>query len=120
MTKRSFEEEGTAFFPTGSDVLARSRLARYFAKLDCTELALAICSRALAQRGGRAASTEQIHIPWPFKIYETGGYANGRTDFSRSNCRVFAAAINVSLSLVSTTPASCLPFAIFKSSWPPL
>ena len=23
----------------------------------------------------RTASTEQIHIPWPFKLYGTGGYA---------------------------------------------
>jgi len=68
----------------------------------------------------RAASTEQIHIPWPFKLYGTGGYANVRTDFSRAHSRVFAAAIKASLSLVSTTPASCPIFAIFKSAWPPL
>jgi hypothetical protein len=42
----------------------------------------------------RTASTEQIHIPWPFKLYGTVGYAKVRTDFSRSHWRVFAAAIN--------------------------
>src|SRR5512141_546100 len=44
MTKRSFEGEAGAFFPDGSDVLAKLRLARYFAKLDFTEIALAIGS----------------------------------------------------------------------------
>ena len=33
----------------------------------------------------RTASKEQIHIPWPFKLCGTGGYANVRTDFSRSH-----------------------------------
>src|SRR5450759_5597421 len=33
----------------------------------------------------------------------TARYANVRTDFSRSHCRVFAAAINASLSFASTT-----------------
>lgn len=68
----------------------------------------------------RSAGTEQIHIPWTFKLYETGGYANVRTDFSRSHWRVFAAAINAPVSLVSTTPASCPTFAVFKSARPPL
>ena len=38
------------------------------------------------------------------------GFANVRTDFSRSQRRVFAAAINLSLSLASTTPASFSTF----------
>src|ERR1035441_9121819 len=49
MTKRSLEGEAGTFFPDGSDVLAKLRLARYFAKLDFTELALAICSLLLCQ-----------------------------------------------------------------------
>ena len=49
-----------------------------------------------------------------------GGYANVRTDFSRSHCRVFAAETNASSSLAFTTPASCPIFAVFKSAWPPL
>jgi hypothetical protein len=68
----------------------------------------------------RTASKEQIHIPWPFKLCGTGGYANVRTDFSRSHWRVFDAAINAPVSLASTTPASCPTFALFKSAWPPL
>src|SRR5450759_244193 len=47
-------------------------------------------------------------------------YANVRMDFSRSHWRVFAAAINASSSLASTTPASCPTFANFKSASPPL
>src|SRR5512141_902142 len=49
MTKRSFEGEAGAFFPDGSDVLAKLRLARYFAKLDLTEIALAIGSLLLCR-----------------------------------------------------------------------
>src|SRR5664280_1366603 len=41
-------------------------------------------------------------------------------DFSRSHWRVFAAAINASASLASTTPTSCPTFAIFKSVRPAL
>jgi len=47
MTKRSVEEGVTAFLPAGSDVLAKSRLARYVLTRDYAAIALAICSLAL-------------------------------------------------------------------------
>ena len=53
-------------------------------------------------------------------LFDLLRYANVRTDFSRSHWRVFAAAINAPVSLVSTTPASCPTFAVFNSARPPL
>jgi len=51
---------------------------------------------------------------------DDSSYANVRTNFSRSHWRVFAAAINASLSLASMTPTSFPIFAVFKSARPPL
>jgi hypothetical protein len=57
MTKRSDKEEGTACFPAGSVVLAKSRLARYVAMRDVARLALASCALALC-RAFKSATTE--------------------------------------------------------------
>src|SRR5659263_64545 len=73
-------------------------------------------------RGGSAghllrwALSPDFRQTYPLRL----NHANVRTDFSRSHCRVFAAAINPALSLVSTTPTSCPTFAVFKSARPPL
>jgi hypothetical protein len=60
--ERGTARHGPGLEDAGSDVLAKSRLARYFA-----ELALAICSCALAQRGGRTSRSRYqiLYTSWP-------------------------------------------------------
>ena len=97
------------------DDLFRGPLARCPGKRGMIDSTVRPCSMALASGSGG----ELVNAAKCIRA-DNIGYANVRTDFSRSHWRVFAAAINASLSLLSTTPASCPTFAIFKSAWPPL
>ena len=67
----------------------------------------------------RPVSAEEARdVGWPYlpsvnmrlktapALAMNAGHANVRRDFSRSHWRVFAAAVNASMSLASTTPAS--------------